>query len=55
MKQYVHLEIKKYLEVNKCKDKNLDELDNFQERLNISYVRVSTVNQKDDLEKKKIY
>ena len=59
MKQYIHLEIKKYLEVNKCKDipieecKNLDELGNSEERLNICYVRVSTVNQKDDLERQK--
>lgn len=51
--------VKKYLEVNKCKDipieecKNLDELGNSEERLNICYVRVSTVNQKDDLERQK--
>ena len=51
--------VKKYLEINKCKEitieecTNLEELDKSQERLNICYVRVSTVNQKDDLERQK--
>lgn len=51
--------VKKYLEINKCIDipieecKNLDELDNSSIKLNICYVRVSTVNQKDDLERQK--
>ena len=51
--------VKKYLEIIKCKEtpieecKNLDELDKSQERLNICYVRVSTINQKDDLERQK--
>ena len=33
--------------------KDLDELDNFEEKLNLSYVRVSSVGQKDDLERQK--
>jgi len=51
--------VKKYLEINKCTEtpieecKNLDELDKSQERLNICYIRVSTINQKDDLERQK--
>lgn len=51
--------VKKYLEISKCKEipiedcKDLDELDKSQERLNICYVRVSTVNQKNDLERQK--
>jgi excisionase family DNA binding protein len=50
--------VKKYLEQIKCKEKpleeckNLDDLDK-KDRLNICYVRVSTVNQKDDLERQK--
>ena len=47
--------VKKYLEKAKCKDnicENLDELDN-KEKLNICYVRVSSLNQKDDLERQK--
>jgi predicted site-specific integrase-resolvase len=47
--------VKKYLEKTKCKDnicENLDELDN-KEKLNICYVRVSSLNQKDDLERQK--
>ena len=41
--------VKKYLEINKCIDisieecKNLDELDNSSIKLNICYVRVSTI------------
>jgi excisionase family DNA binding protein len=51
--------VNKYLKLYKCKNKdieeckNLDELDKSQERLNICYVRVSTANQKDDLERQK--
>ena len=51
--------VKKFLELNKCKDKpieeckDLDELDKKQERLNICYTRVSTINQKNDLDRKK--
>jgi len=51
--------VKKYLEICKNKNKpieesiNYDELDKSEERLNICYVRVSTINQKDDLERQK--
>lgn len=51
--------VKKYLEICKNKNKpiedniNYDELDKNEERLNICYVRVSTINQKDDLERQK--
>ena len=51
--------VKKYLELNKCKNNqieeciNLDDLDKKQERLNICYTRVSTINQKNDLERQK--
>jgi hypothetical protein len=51
--------VKKFLELNKCKDKpideckNLDDLDKKQERLNICYTRVSTINQKNDLDRQK--
>jgi excisionase family DNA binding protein len=49
--------VKKYLatkikSTNTCD--NLDELDNKNEKLNICYVRVSTQNQKDDLERQKL-
>ena len=49
--------VKKYLltrekSVNVCMD--LDDLDNKTEKLNICYVRVSTQNQKDDLERQKL-
>ena len=47
-----------FLKDKECKDddnciKDLDELDNFEEKLNISYVRVSSLSQKDDLERQK--
>lgn len=51
--------VKKYLENKKCMEdpvedcKDLNELDKLQDRLNICYVRVSTINQKDDLERQK--
>lgn len=51
--------VKKFLELNKCKEqpieecKELDELDKKQERLNICYTRVSTINQKNDLDRQK--
>ena len=51
--------VKKFLELNKCKDKpideckDLDDLDKKQERLNICYTRVSTINQKNDLDRQK--
>jgi len=50
--------VKKYLEQIKCKDKPLEECKNLEdldkkERINICYTRVSTVNQKDDLERQK--
>ena len=50
--------VKKYLEQIKCKDKPLEECQNLEdldkkERMNICYTRVSTVNQKDDLERQK--
>jgi putative resolvase len=49
--------IKKYL-ASKVKANNicdkLDDLDNKNEKLNICYVRVSTQNQKDDLERQKL-
>ena len=32
----------------------MDELDSKNEKLNICYVRVSTINQKDDLERQKL-
>jgi len=49
--------VKKYLAskvkaTNICD--NLDELDNKNEKLNICYVRVSTQNQKEDLERQKL-
>jgi excisionase family DNA binding protein len=49
--------VKKYLatkvkSTNICN--NLDDLDNKNEKLNICYVRVSTQNQKDDLERQKL-
>lgn len=49
--------VKKYLDGhiktnNLCE--NLDDLDNKSEKLNICYVRVSTQNQKDDLERQKL-
>jgi putative resolvase len=47
--------INKFLEDNKCKENicnNLDDLDK-ETRLNIAYVRVSSQNQKDDLERQK--
>lgn len=47
--------VKKYIEKTKCKNtvcENLDELDKM-EKLNICYVRVSTNNQKDDLDRQK--
>lgn len=47
-----------FLKEKECKDddnciKDLDELDNFEEKLNLSYVRVSSIGQKDDLERQK--
>ena len=47
--------VNKFLEDKKCENKvctNLDELDN-KDKLNICYVRVSSNNQKDDLERQK--
>jgi len=49
--------VKKYLSTkiksnNICD--NLDDLDNKNEKLNICYVRVSSQNQKDDLERQKL-
>jgi len=47
--------INKFLEDNKCKENicnNLDDLDK-ETRLNIAYIRVSSQNQKDDLERQK--
>jgi len=47
--------VNKFLEDNKCKENicnNLDDLDK-ETRLNIAYVRVSSQNQKDDLERQK--
>jgi len=50
--------VKKYLKFNQCNEKsieeckNLDDLDK-QGRLNICYIRVSTINQKNDLERQK--
>jgi predicted site-specific integrase-resolvase len=48
----------KYLKNHKCnQDENIcsnyEELDKLTEKLNISYVRVSTINQKDDLDRQK--
>ena len=47
-----------FLKDKECKDddnciKDLDELDNVEEKLNISYVRVSSLSQKDDLARQK--
>jgi predicted site-specific integrase-resolvase len=47
--------VDKFIEEKKCKDmvcKNLDELDT-KNKLNICYIRVSSTNQKDDLERQK--
>ena len=47
--------VNKFLEDNKCKENicnNLDDLDK-ETRLNIAYIRVSSQNQKDDLERQK--
>ena len=47
--------VSKFMEDKKCKNKicnNLDDLDN-EKRLNIAYVRVSSVGQKDDLQRQK--
>jgi excisionase family DNA binding protein len=47
--------VDKFIEEKKCKDmvcKNLDELD-MKNKLNICYIRVSSTNQKDDLERQK--
>ena len=49
VKKYLASRIKK---TNICD--NLDDLDNKNEKLNICYVRVSTQNQKDDLERQKL-
>lgn len=51
-------DIEKFLKEKECKNddiclKNLDELDKKEGKLKISYVRVSTVNQKDDLRPKR--
>ena len=49
--------VKKYLASKIKADNicnNLDDLDNKNEKLNICYVRVSTQNQKDDLERQKL-
>ena len=48
--------VKKFINDKKCTNnvcENLDELDNNKERLNICYVRVSSINQKDDLIRQK--
>lgn len=50
--------VEKFIKKKECKNndiclKNLDELDKKEGKLNISYVRVSTVNQKDDLIRQK--
>lgn len=50
--------VEKFLKEKECKDdeeciKNLDELDKKEGKLNISYVRVSSLGQKDDLERQK--
>lgn len=50
--------VEKYMKNKECKDddeciKNLDELDKKKEKLKISYVRVSSFGQKDDLERQK--
>lgn len=50
--------VKKFLEEKKCNNnikciENLDELDKESNKLNICYVRVSSVGQKDDLERQK--
>lgn len=53
--------VEKYLKENECKKikidctNNLDELDVINGKLNISYVRVSSMGQKDDLERQKKY
>ncbi len=47
--------VNKFLEDNKCKENicnNLDDLDK-EDKLNIAYIRVSSQNQKDDLERQK--
>lgn len=50
--------VKKFLEEKKCNNnikciENLDELDKESNKLNICYVRVSSIGQKDDLERQK--
>ena len=46
--------VDKYLKNNECNIcKNLDDLDKNKEKLNICYVRVSSLGQKDDLERQK--
>ena len=49
--------VEKYLENNKNKYEsceNLDDLDKSSEKLNICYIRVSSIGQKDDMERQKI-
>lgn len=50
--------VEKYLKEKECKNdneciKNLDELDKKEGKLNICYVRVSSLGQKEDLERQK--
>jgi len=50
--------VEKYMKEKECKDnikclENLDKLDETKDKLNISYVRVSSLGQKDDLERQK--
>ena len=48
--------VKKYINLKKCEIKeceDLEELNNIEEKLNICYVRVSTHQQKDDMERQK--
>lgn len=50
--------VKKFLKEKECKEepkclKNLKKLDEMKGKLNISYARVSTINQKNDLERQK--
>ena len=49
--------VKKFLREKECKNdkcvKNLDELDKLEGKLNITYVRVSTAGQKEDLQRQK--
>jgi excisionase family DNA binding protein len=49
--------VEKYIKEKECKNdeciKNVDELDKKNEKLNISYVRVSSLGQKEDLERQK--